>query len=1438
MSNEQDTLLSAGKLSAKFRLREILASNLRFDHVSLSNGVFNLVNESDSTTNLSRILAGLKKTESDSVASAPQIFSENLKLNNFRFTLTNPFSGGRPKNSNYLVDFSNLAVSDIDVDIRDIQFQDNTLTAKIKGITFLEKSGFRLKRLSGDLTLNSNKTQVDNLLLSDGNSDIKANYFYMEYDSSVAFSDFVKRVRMGIEMKRSKLSFLTLGRFAEALIGNNLSVYLTGEIHGPVSNLRADNLEISSESGQTWIDVKARLSGLPNTQETMAFVDVVNSHSTINDLSSILYSLNGNNEMRFMRQFSSFVNFSFQGRLAGLLNDFVANGTLNSSIGDVYMDVLLRGNENEKGIEVIGNLKPESFNVGALLGNSSLGELTMNTTMSAILKDDTPERNIYMIDSLRISKLEMMGYTYQNIVATGSYIDHTFDGKVIIRDPNLDLLFQGIVGLSAKEDSYFNFYSEVIYADLKALNINKRDSVSTVSLQALANFTKTPNGDIDGDINMGNIFFSNEMGRFSLGNIMIKSTRGGSGFNTEFRSDFADANYKGSYFMSDFVNKLLNISLHSNLNALFADEWGGNEEEDRESRPEYYDLDINFKDTRYAAMFLLPELLIANNSTIELNINSDDRLDLKLRSKRLGYKNVYADNLNLDIKGDLSSIATTVLSDVISVNGIGIDSTSVFLNIDDNRIDIKTEYKNKSRLANLLDFTSSLEFTRISPEESPIVDLKIDSSVIYLNGQDWHFDRSRIVKQDSTYVFYGVSLFSDEQSLGIDGIVSLNPLDTLSATLDNMDLSFINSLFEKSPGLAGHFTGYANAVNLYKEPQVLLDVEGKKVELFNKGIEDIDIISKWDNLHRRFGLDLKNQKEGREVLSVDGYYNPSENYLHLAAKADSLNVNIFESFLSDIYHSSSGTLSGDLLLAGPLNALNLTSSNTRLNNMALTVDYTKVPYTLNGPVALTDKGVSFNNIEIKDRTGNSGRITGGLEYTNFKNLRLNTAITFNNLEVINLRESDNPNFYGRAFASGRMSISGPVKKILMDISVTSNRNSRVYIPVSNNEISKSNILTFTPVITHSNPEEPDIWQLPALKKEQKTPSELEIKLAINVTPDAAIVIEIDKATGDAITGYGTGFISMDINPSKDIFNIRGDYNIQSGFYKFVLQGVLERDFTIREGGNIRFNGDIMRTDLNLTAVYTTKASINTLLSESSSQGTGSIRRDVNCIIGMSGALLNPRLDFDIDITDINMLTKSRVDAALNTEDKIVTQVVALLVTGSFIPEIQSSIVNNSASILYSNATELLSNQINRILYRLDIPLDFNFNYAQGINGREVFDAAISTQIFNNKLVINGAIGNSDYKASNVVVGNLDLELKIDDKGRFRAKAFTRSADSYSGYLDNLDNNSTQRTGVGMVYQEEFSSFRELFNRIFRRKNRNKNVETSDSAATIDEPVKQ
>jgi hypothetical protein len=177
------------------------------------------------------------------------------------------------------------------------------------------------------------------------------------------------------------------------------------------------------------------------------------------------------------------------------------------------------------------------------------------------------------------------------------------------------------------------------------------------------------------------------------------------------------------------------------------------------------------------------------------------------------------------------------------------------------------------------------------------------------------------------------------------------------------------------------------------------------------------------------------------------------------------------------------------------------------------------------------------------------------------------------------------------------------------------------------------------------------------------------------------------------------------------------------------------------------------------------------------------------------------------------------------------QFLALIITNNFLPDEQSGIVNNS-SMLYSTATEIMANQLNSIFQKLDIPLDLGMKYQPNERGNDIFDVAVSTQLFNNRVVVNGNIGNKQQTSSssqNDVVGDLDIEIKIDRSGALRLNIFSHSADQYTNFLDN-----SQRNGVGLTYQTEFSSFGKFLRNMFSSRKKRREARLAEEQAMLEE----
>jgi len=295
-------------------------------------------------------------------------------------------------------------------------------------------------------------------------------------------------------------------------------------------------------------------------------------------------------------------------------------------------------------------------------------------------------------------------------------------------------------------------------------------------------------------------------------------------------------------------------------------------------------------------------------------------------------------------------------------------------------------------------------------------------------------------------------------------------------------------------------------------------------------------------------------------------------------------------------------------------------------------------------------------------------------------------------------------------------------------------------------------------------------------------------------------LSVDIDNESSLNARGDGIIDIESRLSQGTFALNGDYAISQGTFLFSAMNLVTRKFTIQDGSTIRFNGDVMNTDLNVTGLYTTKANLSTLLAD----GNAGNRRTVNCGIHITGKLSNPEVSFSIDVPDLNPATQAQVDAALNTVDKVQKQFIYLLIAGNFLPSEESGITTGGSDVLFSNVSSIMSGQINNIFNKLNIPLDMGLNYQTTQAGSNIFDVAVSTQLFNNRVVVNGTVGNKkqiDGTSTNEVVGDIDIEIKLNRSGSLRVKLFSHSADQYTSYLDN-----SQRHGAGVSYQRDFNSF--------------------------------
>lgn len=1429
-----DTLFHASKVSVNLQARSVISGEIEANKIVVEGGQFNICKITPDESNLSMLMKKKEKTREDDISEdvendfeeiseeksdgwTKSLNIDKIEIRDFTFRALDTFDITIYKDPR-TIDWSNIVLNDINLSARNLRIEDD-ITVILDNLAFKEGNGLNVNTFSGEIrlgdvleyngldTITRKEIYIDDMLYDDGYSRLVTEYYSMRFDDFSDFSDYMTKVYMGLDLKEgSFLDFRSLRSYTDELSYFTLNFYLVGETKGTVSNLITHSLKVQSKSRQTLLDFSAHLSGLPYTDETMATFDIKQCYTTTAEIADIVASVTDTPiDKKAISSFARNERIHFDGSLNGFFEDFVAFGELGSEdLGQFKVDIICR-NERGVGYELIGFIKSKSFDLGRLLDNSLLGDFTCDATVSALFGQESS----IDIEQISISELGFNNYNYSNILATGRLANSEFDGRVICSDPNLNFMFHGLFALAGKSNnSLYKFNLALGHADLHALNFDKRE-ISTIKLQADADFTKTKAGDMFGDILVKNLSCSLGSDNFDVGNIHLRSNSYKDYYTLQLKSSFARADYEGTAPISSFASDMLKLTAEHHLSHLFETK------EDQEGLPdiqENYSFNLQTFDMRPVCSFLMPGLYVEDRSMVNVRVTSDDILKIAVKSPLLAYKHNYIKDLDLTVDNRDSMITTIFRSEMLQSGNIkGYDAIIKAL-VKDNSIGLNLGFDNREQKATYADINARVSFPE--PKENGLKILAdFYPSNIVINGNNWALNPSSIEYVDKDISVTNFGLSNEDQTIRFDGRLSASPEDTLTVKLNRFDASVINPFFDIPLDIQGFLTGKAELFGLYAENKgLLLNIDGDQISVAGDQIGNLGIHTTWNEAGKCFDFLLNNRKDELTPLYLAGSYYPNNKNITGKLSLDKFSLVCLGPVVEGLLSNVSGNISADIDISGTPDKLALNSTNGHFDEFNFVLDYTKVPYTLNGPFSVSEKGIVFEETIVTDKFGHEGILTGGLHYDYFKNMHLNARLNAEHLLGLNTTAADNDLFYGRAFATGTIRISGPFNKLLLDMNITTGRNSTIHIPLSSSSSSHTSLLTFVDKTTVKSISAYDSLQVMNSAIEEKENYEFAVRMRVNATPDAEVHLEINKALGDVIKSRGTGQLVINTNTATDLFDIKGNYNIDEGSYKFVLMGLASRDFIINPGGTINFTGDIMKSDLNLEAIYRTKASIGTLIADTTSIST---RRTVDCGIGITGKLANPELTFSIDIPDLDPTIKGRVESALSTEDKRLKQLLTLLLSGSFVPDEQSGIVNNT-TVLYSNASEIMANQLNNVFRQLNIPLDLGFNYQPGENGRDIFDVAVSTQLFNNRVNINGNIDNRQYMTSNQsdLVGDVDMEIKIDRTGRIRLTLFSHSADQYSNYLDQL-----QRNGIGVSYQEEFDDFRELFRKIFWSKRR-------------------
>ena len=330
------------------------------------------------------------------------------------------------------------------------------------------------------------------------------------------------------------------------------------------------------------------------------------------------------------------------------------------------------------------------------------------------------------------------------------------------------------------------------------------------------------------------------------------------------------------------------------------------------------------------------------------------------------------------------------------------------------------------------------------------------------------------------------------------------------------------------------------------------------------------------------------------------------------------------------------------------------------------IDYLNTIYTANGIIKLFPDKIQFGDdeavftklpepITLSDKEGHEAELWGNIFHDNFSITKLDFDINAKNFQALNTTAVNNPGYFGKAYVSGNLGVYGDVDNINFNINVKTEKNTEFNIPLSGPATVEENDYMF-------------FVKKDSLQKDQtsytKSLSGINLNFNLEATPDASVKLIFDSKSGDVIQANGSGNINMVINTNGK-FEMSGLYTLDDGNYLFSLENLLSKKFDIVSGSTIKWTGDPLNADINITAGYNQNSSLTPFFpSDSTGLYTKPVRASV--LLNLKDKLLTPDISFGIQLPTVDETTRQTVLSYINNEQELNRQVFSLLLLKSFV----------------------------------------------------------------------------------------------------------------------------------------------------------------------------
>ncbi len=668
------------------------------------------------------------------------------------------------------------------------------------------------------------------------------------------------------------------------------------------------------------------------------------------------------------------------------------------------------------------------------------------------------------------------------------------------------------------------------------------------------------------------------------------------------------------------------------------------------------------------------------------------------------------------------------------------------------------------------------------------------------------------------------------------GALSTAQEDTLHLNLDEVGMQPVAELLLGGRPLGGVANGALSLTNL-QEPELTGSLQVADLSYDDRLLGTLQFNSQYDTRGTGIEVNASVTPAYGSVASVEPDAPPREHNdirasgtinlptfaedgtmeepsaLDLSINVNALSAFFFDYIFPDVVSNVAGTFTGSGQVTGPFTDPTF-DADLNLSDGYFDIPEFNLAFDLEGPVGVSREGITLDDVAVSDATGGDASVYGLVAFNEYEFFSFDLEAVLDDVQIMNVREDRDLPFYGQIWASGPVSLTGPVYEAMLSTSdARTSPRSEVYIPVteSGDEVDPG----FIVFADDTSAEEPVQLTRRRHLFDDRPPGErsfldgLDLDLNFLAPEGSTVNLVFDPLLGEVVRAVGSGRIQLQRQEGE--FFTFGTLDVSSGDYLFTAGEVFVRRFSISEG-SITWDGDPIDATLDIQGAYRTRAS-RAGLPGGQAEGPPI---PVLVILDVAGRVSSPQIDLrlELDARERTGIGTEQLQALFNQPGQATELATSVLVTNSFLLTTETSETGFIAGSAFNSVSQLVGSQLNRYINEVLPNVDVTFG-VQGDENVQDLDVTygLALRLMDERLIIRGqgvySSGRELREQQAANLGQQGMEGEVVVEVRLSSNVSVEAFFRREGDL--LDANQfTNTTGGGISYQREFTSFRRLF----------------------------